>query len=223
MAEDKSTLDELVDYLNENQRKRSEEMQSISDDGPGSGKPFTKKIKAENPNIPESDVQDYVGNVKDDMTNYIAGATMGASPALKLGSKIEGMAAKLPDASRFRELLDHPMVQKLREPFKQQRNMDMSNATAQEMKAIANKNIVPERALPAVDEVSGQRAYKNWMDEKLANETELAAHNNQGKIQNAIQEYNQKQGISMDPRLEQTQPAVPQELIEELLRRKMGN
>lgn len=213
MPEDKSYLNELMDWINENHRKRDEEMNSLSDTANPS-KPFTKKIMAENPNIPQDDVMDYVNNVKDDQTDYVMGAAMG-SPALKVGARLEGMAAKLPEMSRFRALLDNPVVQKIREPFKQQRNMDMMNKAGQEMADIAKAGRASEKALPALDDVANQKAYKNWMNEKVAFEKELGYKNNQTALQKAIDQQNK-----LGQGLEETQPAISQELIDQILSRK---
>lgn len=213
MAEDKSYLNELMDWIGENHRKRNEEIDSLSDTS-NPNKPFTKKIMSENPNIPKDDIQDYVKNVKDDQMDFMSGVGSG-TPALKVGAQLEGMAAKLPEVSRFRTILDNPLVQKIREPFKQQRNMDMMNRAGQEMSDIAKAGRVPERALPELDEVANQKAYRNWMNDKVSFEKELGYHNNQTALENVIDQQNK-----LNPFAEETQPAISQELIDQIMKRK---
>ncbi len=218
MPEDKNYLNDLMDYINENHRKRNEETDSMSDTFPSMGKPFTKKVISENPNIPQSDVQDYVQNVKDDNMENMMGTAMGASSALKLGGALEGMAAKLPSASRFRGLIDNPIVQKIREPFKQQRNIDLTNKASQEMADLAKTNVVKEAQIPALDEVTQQKYYKDWLKDKLSNQSELGYQNKQSQIQEAIQKHNE--GFKLDPNLDQTVPGISQELIDAIIKQK---
>lgn len=213
MSEDKSYLNELMDWINENHRKRGEEVDSLSDTA-NPNKPFTKQIMKQNPNIPQDDVQDYVKNVKDDQGDYAMGVGM-SSPALKVGANLEGLAARLPEVSRFRSILDNPIVQKVREPFKQQRNIDMMDRTGREMADIAKSNQVIEKPLPEIDDIANQKAYKNWLNDKMAFEKELGYKNNQTELQNIIDQHN-KLGSGLD----ETQPAISQELIDQILNRK---
>lgn len=220
MSDNNSLLSRFNNYITENHRKRNEESNALTDDVPGMGKHFTKKILSENPNIPQDDVKDYVNNVKDDASDYFMGAGMSA-PAVSIGTNLEGMAAKLPEASRFRELLDNPMVQKIREPFKQQRNMDLMNRSTQEMADIARSTApAPTKAMPMIDEVAQHKAYKNWLSDKAAHDSELAYHNAQGEIQDAVINHNKSSGF--DPLSDKTQPAIPQELIDAIIKRKQS-
>jgi hypothetical protein len=214
MSEDKSYLDELADYMSENHRKRNEEMDSLSD--VSQRKPFTKQILNQNPNIPQDDVRDYVDNVKNDRDEYMMGMA-GSSPALKIGSHLEGLASKLPEMSRFRQLLDSPLAQKIRQPFKQERNIDLNNKAVLETQELAKKNLIPEQQIQMPDEVTQQRNYKNWFDDKVNYEKELGYINKQDELQNAIKQNNDK--FKLDPNLDQTQPGISQELIDEILKK----
>lgn len=171
--EDKSYLDELMDYMNENDRKRKEESLSLVDT-PQFGMPLTRKIKSENPNIPQSDITDYRNNVRDDLTDTVMGSAMssggildsakklgsrfaGEAPGLmkKAGGMVENELSKLPESSRFRELLDVPAIQKLREPLKQQNAMDNATKNAIEMNAIKKQsNIDMQKAINPAEELS---------------------------------------------------------------------
>lgn len=215
MSEDKSYLDELADYMSENHRKRNEEMDALKDVA-NPRKPFTKQILQQNPNIPQDDVRDYVKNVNDDRDEYMMGMA-GSSPAMKIGSHLEGLASKLPEMSRFRQLLDSPLAQKIRQPFKQDRNMDLNNRAVQETQDLVKKNLVPEQQVHMPDEVTQQRDYKNWFDDKVNYEKELGYANKQAELQEAIKRNNAK--FNLDPNLDQTQPGISQELIDEILKK----
>lgn len=96
MSEDKNYLNDLMDLIQENNRKRDEESTSMLDNIHFMGKPFTKQIIQQNPNIPQSDVQDYVENVKSDNMDNMMGAGMASGG-------IRNLAA--PAATRFGSLI----------------------------------------------------------------------------------------------------------------------
>lgn len=207
--DEKSYLDQLVDYLKENQRKSNEGYEALINPSR-----LQKKVKANNPNLPESDVRDYVKSAgTETMMNMAEGVAMG-SPALKVGSAIEGQIARhLPEVSRFRALLDNPVVQKIREPFKAQRNMDlMRNAEA----GVADRAARIKQA----DDL-----FIKGMDDSVAAEKKAIEALQEKELQGIIQKTKDDMSAINRPALdlEATQPVIPNELIEEVLRKKRAS
>lgn len=206
--DEKSYLDQLVDYLKENQAKSNEGYEALMNPSK-----LQKKIKANNPNLPESDVRDYVKSAgSETVMNMAEGAAMG-SPALKVGSAIEGQIARhLPEVSRFRALLDNPVVQKIREPFKAQRNMDlMRNAEAGAADRAAR--------IKQADDL-----FIKGMDDSVAAEKKAIEALQQKELEDIIRKTSDEVKLSKaSSDLEATQPAIPNELIEEVLRKKRAS
>lgn len=178
--EDKSYLDDLMNYINENQKKRSEESLSLIDT-PQMGMPLTRQIKAENPNIPESDVTDYKSGVKNDLMDYMAGVGM-SSPNLmsegikkigtssigtKIGAGIENGISKLDPNGRFKEIIDgfsNKYMPEVRDLYKSKRNIGLANNTEKTIKDLAEKNLpVPELPVPKVEKDVANSNFKDWL------------------------------------------------------------
>jgi hypothetical protein len=212
MSEDKSYLNDLVDYVKENYRKRGEEVDSLNPES------FRNQLKQKNPNIPDDDINAYQQNVKDDLGDNLMGSAMAPSLGKAGLSAIERAGSKLPEVSRFRELMDSNIMRKIKEPFTQQRNIDMTNRAAEEMANIskANKKLVPEMELPKVDEFTEHANYKNWLKDKNNDVLEQDYGNKAEAIQNLMKD-NEIMFKGMD---ENTIPAVPQELIDAVLKKK---
>lgn len=113
MDDEKSFLDQLAEYYNQNKINRQEETNSLND-FPKSGeygprqRSFTRDMLASNPNLPQDDVREYVSNVKDDrdaMMSDIGGMSGGVNMLKEAGKKI--LPKVLPQAkSMIREVAD---------------------------------------------------------------------------------------------------------------------
>lgn len=164
--EDKSYLDELVQYIIDNQKKRQEEAMSLSDT-PKMGMPLTKKLKQENPGIPEDDITSYRDNAREDMLDFASGVA-GSSPVLKVGAAVENALAKnLPRVSRFRSIVDNPIIEKIREPFRQQRSLDLADKANLESKMISDK-VQKAEQIPLSPKESSVEAYNRLMEKEKA-------------------------------------------------------
>lgn len=217
--EDKSYLDQLMDYMNENSKKRQEESLALTDT-PQFGMPLTKKIKAENPNLPESDIRDYRNNVRDDLIDNTMNSGMASSGlTTKVGGAIEKGLSRLGSESRFRELLDNPMLNKVRQTFKQDNAIEGGLKNAAEMEAIKKTNRVPELEVPKVDEMTQQRYFKKWFeDAKDAKDTSNLLQSNK-EIGKAASEKASGFVAPVDD-LEKTVPGLSPEEIAEIVKKR---
>lgn len=219
-------LKQLVEYMQNSQNQRKEESQVLSDT-PQMGMPFTKTLKKQNPGIPESDISLYRNNVKDDFVDYIEGAgsnfgtiNNGIKNSFKnIGVGIENTLQKLPEISRWRTLLDNPVIEKIREPLKRERNIQLMNKSEIENKALQELNRIPEMELPKVDEVTAQRNFKNWFDSNKAEKETLDLINSNKEIQDEAAKKASEFTKPIDD-IEKTVPALSNEEILALLKKK---
>ena len=100
MSDEKSYLDQLAEYYNQNKINRKEEEDSMND-FPKSGeygprqRSFTRNMLAANTNLPQDDVHEYVQNVKDDNMQHFEDMGQMGGAINMLGKAGKAIAPKL--------------------------------------------------------------------------------------------------------------------------------
>lgn len=188
---DKNYLNELLDYLAQNKDNQENEALSLMD-RPSMGMPLTKKLKKDNPGIPEDDIKNIRDNIRDDYVDSVGNMAMGSASALKIGSKLEQeLSKRLPDTSRFRQLLDTQLGRKLREPFIQQKNLDLVDKANLENMRISEKQKALENM--AINPAKEFDEFTNALKRKsVDNAMELQEYNRQ---QEALKQYMKSSGL----------------------------
>lgn len=239
MANDNNNEDylgQLRDYMAENERKRKEESLALQDT-PQMGMPLTRQIKQENPNIPNDDIQDYKKNVTNDLTDYVSGAGMSAASINNLGKtamnagggiargiagKVENAIQKyVPENSRFREILDHPILDNVREIGKQERNVQLDKSTGKFRDILKKENeaIRPQEfEIPKVDESKSNDILDNWRKDNEIYKRDRKLIQSRKEIDEL---NNKKNSNYVEPSLDfdATKPGITQEELEEILNR----
>jgi hypothetical protein len=172
-------LKQLAEYMQNNQSQRKEEREVLSDT-PQMGMPFTKKLKQQNPGLPESDISDYREGVKSGTDDYLAG--IGPQQGF---NNIAAKASRsvVESIPRFKKMFDikekslgENVINKLSKPFKTIVNYDdidkirelnaFKEASKSGPKLISEEELI-KNLIPEVDEFTRNRM-RNRTDVNLA-------------------------------------------------------